>query len=80
MKHIDEIKDILGELVRVSHEEVEVGIDKVDTEEMCKVVDMIKDLSQALYYLSVVHAMENGDPIKYDGVVEPEMRTMKMYE
>lgn len=37
----------------------------VDTHELGEVIDMIKDLEQAMYYCSVVEAMEEGSEEKY---------------
>lgn len=38
----------------------------VDTHELGEVIDMIKDLEQAMYYCSVVEAMEEGGETKFD--------------
>ena len=38
------------------------GIDKVDTCEMGKVVDMMKDLSEAMYYRELTKTMQDYDP------------------
>lgn len=58
-----------------AYQQMERGLDQVDTREMGMVVDMIKDLAEAEkscleadYYESVVDAMEEGgDRYGYDG-------------
>lgn len=38
---------------------------KVDTKEMGEVIDMIKDLEEAMYYCSIIEAMEKGSDWDY---------------
>ena len=38
------------------------GIECVDTEEMGKVTDMLKDLSEAMYYRTFTKSMDESDP------------------
>lgn len=47
-------------LVDCLSSQIDMGIDKVDTEEAYKVVDIIKDLAEAKYYCTVTEAMEEG--------------------
>ena len=42
------------------------GLEAVNAEEMGEVVDMVKDLAEAKYYCSVVHAMQETDPMGYN--------------
>lgn len=40
------------------------NLDHICTEELGEVIDMIKDLSEAIYYCSIVHAMEEGEDVR----------------
>lgn len=63
MYKLHEIKDTLIHSVakQMKH------IDSVDTEELGEVVDMIKDIAEAIYYCTVTEAMEGQDRAYYDG-------------
>ncbi len=63
MYKLHEIKDTLIQSVakQMKH------IDSVDTEELGEVVDMIKDIAEAIYYCTVTEAMEGQDRAYYDG-------------
>lgn len=53
------------------------GIEQIDAEEMSKVTDMIKDLSEAQYYRTLVVAMEDaeyGEDYDYEGPINEEHR------
>ena len=46
------------------------GIEEIDTEEFGKVTDIIKDLSEAMYYRTITVAMEEseyGEDYDYEG-------------
>lgn len=55
MKKMKKLKEVL---ICAAAKEVEKGLDCVDTKELGEVVDMVKDLSEAIYYCSVTEAME----------------------
>ena len=55
MKKLCKIKDTLINLV----EQQMTNPQCVDTHEMGEVIDMIKDISKAIYYCEQVHQMEN---------------------
>lgn len=64
---IDKICKMKDKLCEYAHQQMQQGLDRVDTREMGAVVDMIKDLAEAEkscveadYYESVVEAMEDG--------------------
>lgn len=63
MYRLHEIKDTLIHSVarQMKH------IDSVDTEELGEVVDMIKDIAEAIYYCTVTEAMEGQDRAYYGG-------------
>ena len=65
MEKLKHIKHKLVELVEV---EVEENLQGVDTKELGEVIDMIKDLAEAIYYCTVTEAMED----KSSHVVMPE--------
>jgi hypothetical protein len=55
------MKEIQHCLLECVSEEMH-SIEEVDTAELGEVIDMIKDLSEAMYYSSVVAAMEEATP------------------
>ena len=57
MKKLCEIKDTLINLV----EQQMTNPQCVDTHEMGEVIDMIKDLAETCYYVSIVEAMEDKE-------------------
>lgn len=64
---IDKICKMKDKLCEYAHQQMQQGLDRVDTREMGAVIDMIKDLAEAEkscveadYYESVVEAMEDG--------------------
>lgn len=76
---IDKICKMKDKLCEYAHQQMQHGLDRVDTREMGAVIDMIKDLAEAEkscmeadYYESVVEAMEDGgDRYGYDGGGSP---------
>lgn len=70
---IDKICKMRDKLCEYAHQQMQQGLDRVDTSEMGAVIDMIKDLAEAEkacmeadYYDSVVEAMDGGDRYGYD--------------
>lgn len=71
---IDKICKMKDKLCEYAHQQMQQGLDRVDTHEMGAVIDMIKDLAEAErscveadYYESVVEAMEDsGGRYGYD--------------
>lgn len=55
MEKLKHIKHKLVELVEV---ELDEHLEYVDTKELGEVIDMIKDLAEAIYYCTVTEAME----------------------
>ena len=55
---MDRLKHIMHKLIEVAECEVDEHLDVVDTCELGEVVDMIKDLAEAIYYRTVTEAME----------------------
>lgn len=58
VKRMHEMIEKLSECAKTQFEK---GIDHVDTCEMGKVIDMIKDLSEAMYYRTLTKSMEDSD-------------------
>ena len=75
---IKNMHEILEKLVGCAKSELDKkGIDEIDTEEMGKVTDIIKDLAEAQYYRTLVVAMEEseyGEDYNEDGPIEGERR------
>lgn len=75
--HIERIHEMMETLTKCAESQMDKGIESVDTEEMGKVIDMIKDLACAekdcyekKYYESIVEAMEEseyGEDYDYKG-------------
>lgn len=62
--YLNDICELKADLIRSLMSHFNMGLDKVDTDEAGKVVDMIKDLAEAEYYISVVEAMNRPDKSK----------------
>ena len=58
IKHIRCIEEKLAEAIK---REFEKGIDKVNTSEMGKATDMLKDAAEAEYYARIAKAMEDAE-------------------
>lgn len=56
--HIKRIHEMLECLTEMSKNQLDKGASSVNTDEMGKVVDMIKDLSEAEYYSRIAKSME----------------------
>lgn len=59
--HIENMKTIQETLASKIKAEFENGIECIDTEEMGAAVDMLKDISNAIYHAVVTQAMEDYD-------------------
>lgn len=59
---VKRMHDMIEKLSERAECEFAKGIDNVDTCEMGKVVDMMKDLSEAMYYRTLTHAMDEVEP------------------
>lgn len=57
---MEELKTMKQRFISAVQGELARGINKVDAHEMGEVVDMIKDLSEAIYYCSVTDAMDKS--------------------
>ena len=66
MKEYDlmDICDLKSDLIKNLRMNFAAGLDRVDTDEAGKVIDMVKDLAEAEYYLSIVEAMEHSEKSK----------------
>lgn len=53
--------DIIEKLSECAKSEFEKGIENVNTDEMGKVTDMLKDLAEAMYYRTLTNIMEESD-------------------
>lgn len=53
--------DMIEKLSECAKSEFEKGIENVNTDEMGKVTDMLKDLAEAMYYRTLTNIMEESD-------------------
>jgi hypothetical protein len=58
---MEKLKQMKECLVGMVEGQIYGNIDKVDTQELGAAVDMIKDLSEAIYYCTITEAMEEGE-------------------
>ena len=56
---MERLKHIQHKLIELVEMEVNEHLDAVDACELGEVVDMIKDISEAIYYCTVTQAMED---------------------
>ena len=64
---VERMHDMIEKLSEVAKSEIDKGIENVDTCEMGQVVDMLKDLSEAMYYRKLTHVMQDfGDEENMD--------------
>ena len=54
---MEELCEIKWELIQLAHKQLD-HLDDVCAEEMSEVIDMIKDIEEAIYYCTIVKAME----------------------
>lgn len=60
--HVKRIHEMVECLTEKALQELNRGVETVDTEEFSKVIDSIKDLSEAEYYAKISKAMDDSDP------------------
>lgn len=58
---IKRMHDMIEKLSECAKSEFEKGIENVNTDEMGKVTDMLKDLAEAMYYRTLTNIMEESD-------------------
>ena len=64
---IKRMHEMIETLTEVAKCEFDKGIENIDTKEMGEVADMIKDLSEAMYYRTITVAMEDSEyGVDYD--------------
>lgn len=59
--HIKHIHEMMEKLALCAHCEFEKGLENVDTEEMGKVVDILKDLAKTEYYAKISKEMDESE-------------------
>ena len=62
-KHLK--KEIKHKLEKAAYEELEHNWDNICIKELGEVIDMIKDLDKAIYYETIVEAMEEDEYKKH---------------
>lgn len=58
---IKRMHDMIEKLSECAKSEFDKGIENVNTDEMGKVTDMLKDLAEAMYYRTLTNIMEESD-------------------
>lgn len=58
---IERMHDIIEKLSEAVKCEFDKGVENIDTCEMKEAIDMLKDISEAMYYRALTHAMEESD-------------------
>ena len=58
---MDRLKHMKHKLIEVAEKEIDENLECVDTKELGEVIDMIKDLAEAIYYCTVTEAMETKE-------------------
>jgi hypothetical protein len=57
---MEQLKQMKETLMSCVQSQIYSNLDKVDTKELGEAIDMIKDLSEAIYYCTITEAMEEG--------------------
>lgn len=58
----ERMHSMLEKLTECVENEIDKGLERVDVCEIGQAIDMIKDLSEALYYRKVIDAMDKVSP------------------
>lgn len=61
---MEKLKNLKERLMHCVESQVYGNLEQVDTKELGEAVDMIKDISEAMYYCSIVEAMEEAEEEK----------------
>lgn len=67
---IKRMHDMIEKLSECAKSEFEKGIENVNTDEMGKVTDMLKDLAEAMYYRTLTNIMEEYDIEDVQGMLD----------
>ena len=67
MSGIEELKTMKTQLMGCIQSQMG-QLDKVNAQEMGEAIDMVKDLSEAIYYCTITEAMEKGDKAEKETV------------
>lgn len=59
---MEKLKEIQKTLIKIVCEGLN-HLDTIHTKELGEAIDMIKDLSETMYYCSIVKAMEHGEDV-----------------
>ena len=72
---IHHLREMEHSLVECAKCEIEENLENVNTKELGEVIDMIKDLEEAIYYATITKAMENGDDYTKHRHIKEEIPT-----
>lgn len=66
MSHIESLKTMKEQLTNCVQSQI-ADISKADAHELGEAIDMIKDLSEAIYYCTITESMEKSEEKQYQG-------------
>lgn len=72
---IEHFREMEHTLVKCAKGEIKDNLNHVNTMELGEVIDMIKDLEEAIYYATITKAMENGDDYTKHRHIKEEIPT-----
>ena len=78
MSGIEELKTMKTQLMNCIQGQMS-QLDKANTKEMGEAIDMVKDLSEAIYYCTITEAMEKGEKKENETVSNITYYTTPMY-
>ena len=67
---IKRMHDMIEKLSECAKSEFDKGIENVNTDEMGKVTDMLKDLAEAMYYRTLTNIMKESDVEDVQGMLD----------
>lgn len=71
---MDKLKTMLDRAIDIAEEGLNQDVSCIDAHELGEIIDIVKDLEEAMYYCSIVEAMENADdPEEYVKKYIPEI-------
>ena len=77
---MEELRSMKEQFISAVQGELAKGINQVNTYEMGQVIDIIKDLSEAIYYCSVAKAMDDSSQTEKDYYIDKYIpNTGRMY-
>lgn len=71
---MDKLKTMLDRAITIAEEGLNQDVSCIDAHELGEIIDIVKDLEEAMYYCSIVEAMEeSSEPEEYIKKYVPAM-------